>query len=67
MVNTRMRLTNDGNTEVLRAFWDPDLAEHPTNVVPPLLIYADLVATAEPRNLETAREVYERFLEAAED
>jgi hypothetical protein len=37
------------------------------NVAPPLLIYADLVATAEPRNLEAAREVYERFLETAEN
>ena len=29
----------------------------------PLLAYADLMATADGRNLETARLVYDRFLE----
>ncbi|MGC2161335.1 MAG: type IV toxin-antitoxin system AbiEi family antitoxin [Silvibacterium sp.] len=67
MLNTRMRLATDGNTEILRTFWHPDLVKQQGNVAPPLLVYADLVATAEPRNLETAREVDERFLKTAEN
>lgn len=31
-------------------------------IVPPILIYADLVATGDSRNLETAREIYERYI-----
>lgn len=63
MTKTRMRLAADGNTEILEAFWHPELVENLTTIAPPLLIYADLMATADPRNLEAAKEVYERFLE----
>jgi hypothetical protein len=62
MTKARMRLAADGNTETLEAFWLPALVEKPTTIAPPLLIYADLMATADTRNLEAAREVYERFL-----
>jgi hypothetical protein len=59
----RMRLDRNGNTELLQAFWnfpaDPDRPD----MVPPLLVYADLMATGDARNLETARLVYERFIE----
>ena len=58
-----MRLAMDGNTEILRAIWNPELVQRPTPIVPPLLVYADLMAIAEPRNLEAAKEVYDRFLE----
>jgi len=63
MTKARMRLAADGNTEILQTFWHPDLLEQPTILVPPLLIYADLMATADPRNIETAKDIYERFLE----
>jgi hypothetical protein len=63
MTKARMRLATDGNTEILQTFWHPELLEQPTTLAPPLLIYADLMATADPRNLETAKQVYERFLE----
>jgi hypothetical protein len=62
MTKARMRLAVDGNTETLEAFWLPALTAKPTTVAPPLLIYADLMATADTRNLEAAKEVYERFL-----
>ena len=65
MIKARMRLATDGNTEVLQAFWHPELVEKPTTIAPPLLVYADLMATVDPRNLEAAKEVYDRFLEAA--
>ena len=62
MTKARMRLAVDGNTEILQAFWHPELVEPPTTIAPPLLVYADLMATADTRNLEAAKEVYERFL-----
>ncbi len=54
-----------GNLEVLQKFWNfkpaaEGVEDYP--VVPPLLIYADLVATGDARNLETAKIIRERFL-----
>ena len=65
------RLTKDpeGDVEILQRFWKPglfdDITAHPEippDVVPPLLIYADLMATADDRNIETAKLIYEKFL-----
>ena len=54
-----------GNLEVLQKFWDFELPQadkqHP--LVPPLLVYADLVATGDARNIETAQIIRERFLD----
>ena len=50
-----------GKLEVLRAFWrykDPT----PNNCVHPVLVYADLMATGDPRNAEAAQLIYERHL-----
>ena len=58
-----MRLAPDGNIEILETFWCPELVNQPTDIAPPLLVYADLMATADGRNIEAAKEVYERFLE----
>jgi hypothetical protein len=59
----RMRLDLTGNTELLQVFWGmPENPAHP-DLVPPLLAYADLMATHDGRNLEAARLLYERFLE----
>lgn len=56
-----------GNLEVLHKFWNFEV--HPMDkrypLVPPLLVYADLVATADARNLETAQILRERFLDQA--
>lgn len=55
----RLRADPTGNIEVLDTFWDlPADPEHP-DVVPPLLAYADLIATHDPRNLDAARLLYE--------
>lgn len=55
----RLRADPTGDIEVLDTFWDlPADPEHP-DVVPPLLAYADLLATHDPRNLDTARLLYE--------
>jgi hypothetical protein len=53
-----------GNLEVLEKFWrfDPVQTTPGHRLVPPLLIYADLVATADARNLETAEMIREQYL-----
>jgi hypothetical protein len=62
LIQARMRHDPNGNTEILRAFWNlPDDEKYP-DVVPPLLAYADLMATQDGRNLETARLIYDEFL-----
>jgi hypothetical protein len=56
----KLRADPHGNIEMLDTFWHiPADHEHP-DVVPPILVYADLVATHEPRNLDTARVLYDR-------
>jgi hypothetical protein len=58
----RLRADPTGETELLDTFWDfPAGSDHP-EVVPPMLVYADLVATHDPRNLDVARLVYDRKL-----
>ncbi|MGI8543463.1 MAG: type IV toxin-antitoxin system AbiEi family antitoxin [Aridibacter sp.] len=48
-----------GNIEMLDKFWTQ---EETDETAPPLVIYADPVATADGRNLETAQIIYERYL-----
>lgn len=48
-----------GNVEILEKFWTAgELGE----IAPPLVVYADLIAIGDERNLETAQMVYERYL-----
>ena len=48
-----------GEIEILRKFWT---FGEIGNAAPPLVVYADLLATADERNLETAQELYDRYL-----
>jgi hypothetical protein len=48
--------------EVLARFWHCDHELAGQGVVPPLLIYADLLATGDLRNIETAKVIHERYL-----
>jgi hypothetical protein len=48
--------------EVRKRFWDfPGEPNHP-DVVPPLLVYADLLATSDARCIETAKLVYDTYV-----
>lgn len=52
-----------GEVELLRRFWAFDQwDEKRLQTAPPLLVYADLVSTAEDRNLETAQMIYEQYI-----
>lgn len=54
----------NGNIELIEAFWrDPKLPE--SDCVPPILIYADLIASGDPRNRETAELIRQIYLNAS--
>ena len=58
------RLKKDplGPIECLKAFWNFAYPWDHGHMAPPLIIYADLLASGDPRNLETAEIIHERFL-----
>lgn len=55
-----------GEVELRHIFWRFETPQH-ADMVPPLLIYADLLATAEERNLAAARGIFDRHLAATVD
>ena len=63
-----LRADPQGNVEILDAFWklpEPPEEDTPRDLVPPLLVYADLMATLDPRNLEVAKRIREQYIEHA--
>jgi hypothetical protein len=62
-----LQLINDaaGNFEVVEKFWNYIAAEEEaisTGIVPPLLVYADLMASNDSRNWEVAARIKSKFL-----
>lgn len=47
------------NVEILKPFWEVD---EPGQNVHPIVVYADLIATSDTRNLEVAKLVYDKFI-----
>ena len=58
----KLRADLQGDIEILDAFWDFEDEKQMPETVPPLLAYADLIATLDPRNLEAAKLIHERYL-----
>ena len=58
------RLIRDpkGNIDILEAFWGFEYSWHNLNLAHPILIYADLLATGDPRNIEAAKLIYDQEL-----
>ena len=52
----------EANVVVLPVFWRFDYPWPHKNLVPPLLVYADLAATGDDRNLAAARVIYDEHL-----
>jgi len=50
----------EANVEVYSPFWVDD---EEGNLVHPVIVYADLIATGDPRNLETAKLIYDEYLD----
>lgn len=62
IVEKKLRKTMTGDIEILKPFWKFDHQLMDEGIVPPLLVYADLMATGDDRNMETAGIVYDRYL-----
>src|SRR5215472_799439 len=62
MTEFRLRADVNGDVDILNAFWDQTLITGTADVVPPILAYADLMATTDARNLEAARLIYEQYI-----
>jgi hypothetical protein len=63
VLDLKLRRDNDGDVEIRKRFWNFDTGEDNKNIAPPMLIYADLIATGDARNIETARFIYDEYLE----
>ncbi|HTY23991.1 MAG TPA: type IV toxin-antitoxin system AbiEi family antitoxin, partial [Desulfomonilaceae bacterium] len=59
IADQRLRADANGNVEILDVFWNADRIPHEPDLVPPLLAYADLLATTEGRNLEAAKLIFD--------
>jgi hypothetical protein len=62
VVRFKLRKDPGGEIEVLKKFWHFQRQTQEKTMVPPLLVYADLIATGNDRNIETARQIYEQDL-----
>jgi hypothetical protein len=61
-INHKLRKDPSGDIEILKAFWDVENEDNQTGIVNPILIYADLMASGDPRNIETAQLIYDQKL-----
>ncbi len=52
----------DGPVEVNEIFWKAPVASSDVPTVPPLLLYADLLAIDDPRTTDTARRIYQDYI-----
>jgi hypothetical protein len=61
----KLRADPQGEIEMLDTFWDWPADPAYPDIVPPILVYADLMATHDPRNLEAAQLLYDRKIRHA--
>jgi hypothetical protein len=65
IVENRLVPDPNGDVETLEAFWDFGDEQLWPETVPILLVYADLMASYDPRNLETAKLIYDKLINHA--
>ena len=66
----RLRPDPEGPIEILEKFWQfasVETSKVARDVAPPLLLYADLLASRDPRNAEVAKMIKEKYLDHAEN
>ncbi len=62
LLENKLKKDQAGDVEVLERFWLPDGDWQDGDTVHPILVHADLLATGNERNMETARIIYERYI-----
>lgn len=60
----RLKPNDEGPIYVYQKFWDNLNLEFDDQIVPPVLVYADLVTSYDPRILEIANQIYEEFIKS---
>ena len=63
VLNPRLHKNAQGNVELREQFWRFETENQANGLVPPILVYADLMATADARNVEAAQMIYEDHIE----
>ena len=61
LAKLNLRKDPNGNVEVLKAFWPPELNATQGDRAPFIVVYADLLAIGDDRTIETARMLYEKY------
>jgi hypothetical protein len=56
MIDQRLQPDLTGNVEIMERFWN--FQTPVAGMVPPILVYADLLAIGDPRCIEVAKEMY---------
>ncbi len=62
LTENRLRKDQTGDVEILKRFWNPAEIWKYEDLVHPILIYADLLATGNERNIETAKMIYDQHI-----
>ena len=62
LLANKLKENTRGNVEILRTFWEIDYDLRHPELVPPLVTYADLLATGDARNFDAAKIVYDKEL-----
>jgi len=62
VLKNRLRKADHGNVEILTPFWNFKYELADRDIVPPILVYADLMATGDQRNIEAAEMIYEKYI-----
>jgi hypothetical protein len=62
LLENRLRMESNGNVEILERFWTTDARADALETVHPILIFADLLASGNERNIETAKTIYDQHI-----
>jgi hypothetical protein len=62
LIKNRLKRDQTGDVEILNRFWKPAEIWKYEDLVHPILIYADLLATGNERNIETAKMIYDQHI-----
>lgn len=59
VIDNRLQKSTKGNVEIYQIFW---ISGNKSELVHPILIYSDLIATNNQRNVEDARMIYNQYV-----
>jgi hypothetical protein len=62
LITNRLKRDQTGDVEILKRFWKPAEIWKYEDLVHPILVYADLLATGNERNIETAKMIYDQHI-----